>query len=42
LGDGPVGILGGSDGDYLAVPRAGLDALSLPPGQFLFEDGFGP
>ena len=42
LGAGPVGILGGSDGDYLAVPRAGLDALDLPPGQFLFKDGFGP
>jgi hypothetical protein len=40
LGDG--GLLAGARDPVFIFPRAGLFALDLPPGDFLFRDGFGP
>lgn len=39
---GGSGILAGAIDPVFIFPRAGLVVLELPPGDFLFRDGFGP
>jgi hypothetical protein len=42
LGTGVAGVVLGSDVDEFGFARQGLALLDLPPGDFLFKDGFGP
>ena len=42
FGTGAAGVLLGSDIDAFGFARQGLALLELPPGDFLFKDGFGP